>query len=100
MMLLDISESTYYRWRAGYRMPRAASLVLRSVARGLPVLASRSRMWEGYRFAVDGSLRRPNDYPLFPGDLWLYEFLMLNGEVRRMAERHRIDWRHLAVPTD
>lgn len=91
MMLLDVSQSTYYRWRAGYPMPRAAWLVLRSVAQGLPVLPSRSDMWDGYRFAVDGSLRRPNDYPLYPGDLWLYEFLMINGEIRRMARAHGVE---------
>ena len=91
MMLLDVSQSTYYRWRAGYPMPRAAWLVLRSVAHGLPVLMSRSSMWDGHRFAVDGTLRRPNDYPLYPGDLWLYEFLMINGEIRRSARRFGVE---------
>ncbi|WP_423824066.1 hypothetical protein V5738_08875 [Salinisphaera sp. SPP-AMP-43] len=77
--LLDISESTFYRWQRAGRLPRPAWLVLRSVALGLPVLPSRSNQWRDHRFGRNGALYTPTGYPIYPGDLWLFEFANKNG---------------------
>lgn len=76
--LLNISESTFYRWQRSGRLPRAAWLVLRSVALGLPVLPSRSHQWEDHRFGRNGALYTPTGYPIYPCDLWVLEFARMN----------------------
>ena len=87
LTLLDISESTLRRWERSNCMPRAAWLVLRSVAQGLPVLPSRSDQWHGHRFGPNGALYTPTGYPIYPADLWLFEFLMINGEISQAKRR-------------
>jgi len=82
MTLLDISECTFYRWKRSGQMPRSAWLVLRSVAQGLPVLPSRSHQWELHRFGRDGALYTPTGYPIYPYDLWVFEFANKNGILR------------------
>lgn len=74
---LGVSKQTLHRWESQNSVPRAPSLVLQSIWSGLPVLAR--AMWSGWRFAPDGSLRTPGDYPLWPSDLWCLEFLYRNG---------------------
>ncbi|MES1935447.1 hypothetical protein [Salinisphaera hydrothermalis] len=103
MTLLDISESTFYRWKLIGTMPRAHYLVLRSVARGLPVLASMSRVWDGHYFGVDGALYTPTGYPMYPADLWLFEFANRNGclePAKRLAKHAANDWQHVAANDD
>jgi hypothetical protein len=85
--LLHISDSTLYRWKRSGLIPRAPWLVLRSVAQGLPVLASRSHQWAGHRFGPDGALYRPNGYPIYPGDLWVFEFLNINGAIGKARKQ-------------
>tara|TARA_B100000678_G_scaffold80352_1_gene66706 strand:- start:5680 stop:6030 length:351 start_codon:yes stop_codon:yes gene_type:complete len=79
MTLLDISESTFYRWVQSGSMPQAHYLVMLSVARGLPVLPSRSGQWDGHFFGRSGELRTPTGYGIYPRDLWLFEFANKNG---------------------
>ncbi|KEZ78979.1 hypothetical protein C41B8_02577 [Salinisphaera hydrothermalis C41B8] len=85
--LLEISPATLYRWRSTGRMPRAAFLVLASVASGLPVLPSRSHQWSGHRFGRDGALYTPTGYPIYPADLWLFEFAQRNDGCLEPAKR-------------
>ena len=76
---------TFERWRTIGGMPRAAHLVLASVASGLPVLPFRSHQWADHRFGPDGALYTPTGYPIYPADLWLFEFAQVNGMLRPAA---------------
>lgn len=103
LTLLDISDSTLRRWERSGRMPRAAWLVLRSVAQGLPVLVSRSRQWLDHRFGPDGALYTPTGYPIYPSDLWVLEFARLNGMLPARAH-HRglktVGWNEQAAANE
>lgn len=84
-------------------MPRAAFLVLASVASGLPVLPSRSHQWDGHRFGRDGALYTPTGYPIYPADLWLFEFANRNGclePAKRLANHAANDCHHVAANDD
>lgn len=90
--LLGVTPRTLQRWEQNDRIPQAAALVLRSIWSGLPVLAD--QIWPGWRFAVDGSLQTPGDYPLWPRDLWALEFLYRNGLFPAAA---RGDWKAFEI---
>lgn len=78
MFLLGCSQSTWYRWlKVGF--PHLQTLVLRSLATGLPVSAAHSDLWEGHTFNAHGQLITPTGYPIYPNDLWLFEFMQRNG---------------------
>lgn len=90
MFLLGCSQSTWYRWlETGF--PRLQHLVLRSLATGLPIAAGTANLWEGWRFRADGALYGPTGYPLFPYDLWVFEFLNKNGAIGPACDQSGID---------
>lgn len=77
-LVLGCPQSTWYRWlKVGF--PHAQTLILRSLASGLPVSAAHSHLWEGHSFNPRGQLITPTGYPLYPRDLWVFEFMQRNG---------------------
>lgn len=63
-----VHRTTAARWRAAQRLPRAVSLLVRTMHHGELELVHDT--WRGFRLdRRDGTLWTPEDYPLKPGDL-------------------------------